>query len=605
MLVLSTELEKELFNKSRLDYSKLNNSSRLQWQHPVCKHIWWATVKSRKLGSGCQVCSNKVLLKGFNDLEYKFPSIAEEWDWSKNVSAPSDFFPSSKIIVSWKCVKQHCWNSSIVSRVQKQSGCPICYKTSSNDENFGHKINVLKNYNKNIVSESLSPRSSKQFVWYCPTCSHSWEESFAKVYSRKHICPNCKFINSYRSKGFININNTCDILNVDKNHIWFCKQKHFLVSSGSNILLSNFNCKKCLPAKLDYLFPLLEKEWSNKNEIDFHSLTVGSAYKALWVCFKGHEWKAHIYSRTSKNPSGCPTCNSQSFTSKAEKELTDFVKTLNLGIVENVRHVLPNNKEIDIYIPDRNVAVEYNGLYWHSETNGKGKYYHYDKWKFCRDKGVQLIHVWEDDWNRNPDVVKRMIAHKMGATQERRVQARKLVVREITTNVAKKFLDEYHIQGATDGSIRFGLFENITCKYTEQKPVAVIVLKREPGTGGKTLNLLRYATSANVVGGFTKLLKYVECEFTPESIITFSDNTVSDGGLYKNNGFTIVKELKPDYMYVVRNKRVHKFNYRLKRFRDDPNLAFEEGLSESELAALNNISRVWDAGKIKWVKNLF
>lgn len=136
--------------------------------------------------------------------------------------------------------------------------------------------------------------------------------------------------------------------------------------------------------------------------------------------------------------------------------------------------------------------------------------------------------------------------------------------------------------------------------------LAVMVLKREPGTNGKTLNLLRFATSVNVVGGFTKLLKHVEKEYAPESIITFSDNCVSDGGLYLNNSFTVAAELAPDYKYVVKGERVHKFQYRLKRFREDPNLIFEEGLSERELAQLNNLPRIWDAGKIKWVKqNIF
>lgn len=119
----------------------------------------------------------------------------------------------------------------------------------------------------------------------------------------------------------------------------------------------------------------------------------------------------------------------------------------------------------------------------------------------------------------------------------------------------------------------------------------------------RSLNLLRFATNKTVVGGFTKLLKHVERIYTPDFILTFSDHTVSDGGLYENNGFVDTKELSPDYMYVNRGVRVHKFNYRLKRSRNDPELQYDPALSERELAQLNNLPRIWDAGKTRWVKS--
>lgn len=84
-------------------------------------------------------------------------------------------------------------------------------------------------------------------------------------------------------------------------------------------------------------------------------------------------------------------------------------------------------------------------------------------------------------------------------------------------------------------------------------------------------------------------------------VYTFSDHCVSDGGLYEQNGFVVDKVLPPDYMYVVGNRREHKFRYRLKRFREDPNLVYQDGISERELAKLNGLRRVWDAGKTRWL----
>lgn len=114
---------------------------------------------------------------------------------------------------------------------------------------------------------------------------------------------------------------------------------------------------------------------------------------------------------------------------------------------------------------------------------------------------------------------------------------------------------------------------------------------------------IRYATAARVPGGgFTKLLAHAENVYAPSHFITFADHTISDGGLYENNGFIVDKELPPDYMYVVNKERKHKFGYRLKRFQNDPNLLWEEGLTERELAALNSLPRIWDAGKTRYIK---
>lgn len=116
------------------------------------------------------------------------------------------------------------------------------------------------------------------------------------------------------------------------------------------------------------------------------------------------------------------------------------------------------------------------------------------------------------------------------------------------------------------------------------------------------LEIVRYSSLTPVTGGFTKLLSYIEKKYSPSKIVTFSDNTISDGSLYALSGFTADKEIAPDYRYVVKGKRVHKFNYRLNRFKSDPNLIFMDGATEKELARINNLDRIWDAGKVRWVK---
>ena len=106
----------------------------------------------------------------------------------------------------------------------------------------------------------------------------------------------------------------------------------------------------------------------------------------------------------------------------------------------------------------------------------------------------------------------------------------------------------------------------------------------------------------NVQGGHSRIVSYFEKTYNPESLCTFADLTFSDGGLYRNTGWREDKLLPPDYSYLRSGVRQHKFSYRITRFRNDPSLEFVEGATERELAAMNNLLRVYDAGKIRFTR---
>lgn len=232
-------------------------------------------------------------------------------------------------------------------------------------------------------------------------------------------------------------------------------------------------------------------------------------------------------------------------------------------------------------------------MYWHSESQGKHSLYHYNKWKECKDKGIQLITIWEDEWIDKQDLVKRMVTYKLNEYHNRKVYARNTIFQEINKDLAEKFLNLYHIQDYKRCSIYYGLYYNGNL-------VAVSGWNKNKNS----LYLDRYATSQPVVGGMGKLLKYGK-KYAKEQgcdrIVTFADHCVSDGGLYEKLGFFHDGEVLPDYKYVVKGKRVHKFNYRKKRFRDDDNLLHEDGLTEKQLADLNGLERIWDCGKTRYV----
>ena len=108
----------------------------------------------------------------------------------------------------------------------------------------------------------------------------------------------------------------------------------------------------------------------------------------------------------------CKKC-SNSGISKPEIEVQDFVKSLGFKIITNNRKIL-NGKELDIYIPELNKAIEFNGFYWHydkTNPNCKPSCYHSTKSKLCKSKDINLLHLREDLWNRNKQKMKKVI-HK-------------------------------------------------------------------------------------------------------------------------------------------------------------------------------------------------
>ena len=546
---LATQWDTEKNESAPESFSPYSNKK--VWWRCDEGHSWEASIARRSQGSGCPYCSNRAILPGFNDLESQYPEIASQWDYEKNDVMPSEIGVGSTKKVWWLCDKGHNWEASMVDRVAHDSGCPHC-----NSRAVTPGVNDLATVNPELASEwdteksggspeDVHPYSSRKAWWMCEK-GHSWQATVANR-SQGSSCPYCS--------GRIAIPGENDIATVH---------------------------------------PEIVGEWDfEKNSVSPSEVKPGSGQYIWWKCSEGHSWKAFPRDRIGKG-NGCPHCASN--VSKKERELSKYISEIlpdREDIVTNSRSIIAP-KELDIYVPSRRIAIEFNGLYWHSEEAGKDRHYHCDKWESCKEKGIQLITVWEDQWRDNPEVVKSMLRHKLGASTDGRFYARNTTVKEVPLNQVRSFCEAHHIQGFTQGSVYLGAYNH------DDELIAVSVWRKN----GDRLYLDRYCTSATVVGGMGKLLKAGKRwaqERGCTHIVTFSDHEVSDGGLYQTLGFTLDKELKPDYRYVVDGNRVHKFNYRLKKFRNDPNLEYQEGLSERELALLNGIPRVWDCGKTRWV----
>ena len=307
-------------------------------------------------------------------------------------------------------------------------------------------------------------------------------------------------------------------------------------------------------------------------------------------CEKGHYFEIssdNYISRRKNNVDLRIVCNSIGDSkSLKEEELYNFIKSIYNGKVEQSYR---DGLEIDIYLPTLNIGFEFNGLYWHSESY-KGKDYHLDKTEHFKNRGIKIIHIWEDDWVFNKNIIKSQINNWIGLTSKK-IYGRKCLVREISdSKVVTKFLDENHIQGKVRSSLKLGL-------YHMDELVSVMTFSHNEGRKNmpnSEWNLSRFCNKldTSVIGGASKLLKYFQRSFKPTRIISYADKDWSTGDLYYNLGFKLSNISRPDYKYIINNRRVHK-----SRFRKN-NLNTE--LSESQYMKKSHILKIWDCGKIKF-----
>jgi hypothetical protein len=216
-------------------------------------------------------------------------------------------------------------------------------------------------------------------------------------------------------------------------------------------------------------------------------------------------------------------------TSYAEKEIVEFIKSIYDGeIIENDRELI-KPFELDIVLPDKKLAIEYNGLFWHNEYSGKDKYYHFNKTESCESKDYQLIHIFEDEWRDNQADIKDIIKSKLGIF-DKKIYARQCYIKEeIYENI-----------------INIKLYHNDEILY-------IMNIEKKD----KCYEIINYDSVLNiqVIGGFSKLLKYFERKYKPESIKFIYDRKYGNGDLFYKSGFKEKKLIKPDYWFVKNKKR--------------------------------------------------
>ena len=356
------------------------------------------------------------------------------------------------------------------------------------------------------------------------------------------------------------------------------------------------------------------------NNINQYNFLIGYTENGDWICKCPHDEcdkcdkKYYItndlvqYSRSKNNIETCTNIFPINKDNTKNTSLESFIRNVltenNIDFITNVRNLIAP-KELDIYIPSKNIAIECNGCFWHSSIN-KLSSYHIQKYKSCHLQNIQLLSIWEDWVKTKPQIIESIILNKLGLCSNT-IYARKTQIREVDSKLCNEFLDNNHIQGKSTSTIKLGLYYN-------DKLVSIMTFsKPRVNMGGKEhkqeWELVRFCNKLNtrVIGGASKLLKYFIKTYNPKSIVSFSMNDISDGNLYKQLGFKTDGVITRSYWYIEPStfKRYHRATFTKqaivkKGWKDK----IDDTWTEKQVMEERGYFCLCDSGQMKWILDL-
>lgn len=649
---LSPELADQLVDQSLRTLPK-GGAESVQWQCPDDdRHIWTAKIYNRtnaKNVTGCPVCAGKKVIAGVNDVATTHPETAALIDdpaLRTNLTA----FSNKKVTMRCPADSSHTWTSPVARISAGKGGCPYC-----SGRNAVAGASDLATTHPGLAAELADPSLATQVKagsgnveWKClkDPAHQNWTAAVHARTTHGTGCPSCSgriivtgqtdlttthpelaaeladtTLASSLSKGSSDLVEwTCSN---DSSHTWKAAPYNRIKGVGCPIcdskrVLSGFN-------DIAHTHPGLIDQLVDPDDAYHH--TAGTGTKLKWRCEAdpNHVWEAEPHRLLSPRPAGCSSCFKQN-RSSGESQLAQIIRSLlpDAKILTSRRDILDTGQELDIVIPELGIALEFNGVYWHSDAVLSSSNYHLEKSRAAQRAGYRLLHIWEDDFFDKRELTIRAIAHRLGAADRllsalpeadpmiaARRGARALRIAEISGSDARTFWQQNHLQGPVGSNRYFGLVD-------ESDQIAALLgvgrtnhgsrAKPEPGVW----DIQRYATCGIVAGGFTRLLKHATQMLRSEgetvtAWTSFSNDDVSDGGMYEAAGFITDKHQAPSYWYIgtrTQWRRVHRSHFTRARFADDPELICQSGWTEREAAQANGLHRVYDAGKTRWIKHL-
>lgn len=283
--------------------------------------------------------------------------------------------------------------------------------------------------------------------------------------------------------------------------------------------------------------------------------------------------------------------------SNFEISVKEFIESLgiaNIQIHDRTHLYIKEGKsqELDIYLPDYNLAIECDGLYWHSNSK-VGSEYHLKKTEICENQGIRLIHITDSEWESKPEICKSIIKSALGRCGK--IYARKCEVREISNKEYREFCNDNHIAGYIPARYKMGLF------YREEL-VQIVSVGRSRFKSGE-LELLRHCSKLGltIVGGFSKLVKSLAKKYDISELITYCDRRWFNGDGYLKSGWEKIAETKPNFWYFSRSEYYLMSRIRFQKHKLAEKLPeFNPELSEFENMLLSGYDRFYDCGSLKF-----
>lgn len=589
---------------NKYDYSLVNYKNNYTKVKIICPihGVFEQTSNSHLSGHGCPKCNkfthdDDVKLKNFivkarlvHNNKYDYSLV----DYKNHKTKVKIICPDHGVF--WQEPKHHI----------SGHGCQLCaYKKSSLKQSMGLDGFLQKarsiHGNRYDYSKVNYKNNNAKIIIIC--FKHGEFSQLPLVHLRGQNCPKCGRESTVKA----NISNTRDFIQkshnihgakYDYNKVTYFNSRknvtivcptHGSFSQSPITHLRGSGCRKC------------NGEWdrdifvnkSNKvhcgrydySKVDYQNANV----KVEIICPKhGPFWQSpsnHV------NGSGCGRCS----LTTVQNQVLSYVEQY-CNVKSNDRTII-HPYELDIYVPFKSLAIEVNGIYWHSFDHRVGqaeKNKHLDKHHLCLSKNIQLLQIWDKEWDDKRSIVKSMIKSKLGLLVK--INARECEFKPVDNKTFADFLIKNHLQGRVPTKWKFALYYN-------GEIVQVLGFNRHIK---HECEISRFATKCGyvVVGGFTKLFKNGTDLIKVSSVMTFANKRYSTGGVYQKAGFKLINESKPNYFYVKNHNiysRIKFQKHKLKKLL--PN--FDDSKSEIENMLNNGYRILWDAGNYQylWIDN--
>ena len=478
---------KELVKKANFEYidGYQNKKSKVTLRCKQCGSEFRMQADSFVKNQKCPICKYQA------SKEKPKHKTIEEIAKENNIEI-IEYVKGKTSVSTFKCSNGHIFKKNNKS-FRERPYCNICKELSKWKEKDAKYRKMLNEHGWEVITSELIKNNSQKIVIRCTKCGDVVETSIGKKYP-SFGCKNCRDLNMSQNKRL---------------------SKRQLIKDLNNLG-----------------FTYIEGDYKNNNSI----ITV--------QCENGHTIKNTL--KYFKNVGKCTICNPSSYQSQGEKEIIDFIKSFYNGEIIERNKTLLNGNEIDIYLPEVGIGIEYNGEYFHSEELGKGKNYHLNKTKKASEKGVQLIHIFESEWFLKKDRIKNFLKDKIAGTK--RIGARKCNIVLVDKNTEKDFFNKYHIDGFTGSSICIGL------EYDGKLMMAISFAKPRYNKN-YDYELIRMATICGytIIGGISKIINYFFKNTNARNLISYANIRFSNFDYTKTGyfkaGFTHIGYSEPNYFY--------------------------------------------------------